>query len=64
MVAKFDTPRLRQAPFMKGGGRRSLTGVCVSGIRSQESGFRQKVKTYFLPVMISKKSQGNPDDFL
>jgi hypothetical protein len=35
-----------------------------SGIRNQGSGVRQKVKTYFLPVKVSKKVRAKPDTFL
>jgi hypothetical protein len=34
------------------------------GYSAKNKTVRQKVNPYFLPVGISKKSQGDPDDFL
>jgi hypothetical protein len=39
-----------------------VSGIGVSGIRDQR--VRQKVKPYFLPVMICKKVRAKPDTFL
>ncbi|MDR0588328.1 MAG: hypothetical protein LBG61_05095, partial [Burkholderiales bacterium] len=35
-----------------------------TGIGDQGSEVRQKVKTYFLPVIVTKKGQSKPDPFL